>query len=64
MNQYAYLDKIIECFGLQNTNSTPIPLPQGYYSIKEHISKALTVYVLSMIQFSNNGQNQKISMFE
>ena len=33
IDQHAYLDKIIKCFGLQNTNSTPTPFPQGYYPI-------------------------------
>ena len=33
IDQCAYLDKVIECFGLQNANSTPTPLPQGYYPI-------------------------------
>ena len=33
IDQYAYLDKVIEHFGLQNANSTPTPPPQGYYPI-------------------------------
>ena len=33
IDQPAYLNKVIKCIGLQNTNSTPTPLPQGYYPI-------------------------------
>ena len=33
IDQYTYLDKVIEHFELQNANFTPTPLPQGYYSI-------------------------------
>ena len=33
IDQCIYLDKVIEHFGLQNANSTPTPLPQGYYPI-------------------------------
>ena len=33
IDQCAYLKKIIEHFGLQNTNSTPTPLLQEYYPI-------------------------------
>ena len=33
IDQCTYLNKIIEHFGLQNANSTPTPLPQGYYPI-------------------------------
>ena len=33
IDQHAYLDKVIECFELQNANTTPTPLPQGYYPI-------------------------------
>ena len=34
IDQHAYLNKIIEHFGLQNANFTPTPLPQGYYPIR------------------------------
>ena len=33
IDQHTYLDKVIECFGLQNANSTPTSLSQEYYSI-------------------------------
>ena len=33
IDQHTYLDKVIECFGLQNANTTPTPLPQRYYPI-------------------------------
>ena len=33
IDQHAYLDKVVEHFGLQNANSTPTPLSQEYYPI-------------------------------
>ena len=34
IDQCLYLEKVLECFGMQNAKITPIPLPQGYYPSK------------------------------
>ena len=34
IDQCLYLEKVLECFGMQNAKIAPIPLPQGYYSSK------------------------------
>ena len=44
INQRAYLDKVIECFRLQNTNFTLTSLPQGYYLIHNDGMVNLALY--------------------
>ena len=44
IDQCTYPDKVIECFGLQNTNTTPTPLPQKYYSIYNNGLVNLALY--------------------
>ena len=34
IDQCSYLEKVLECFGMQNARTAPTPLPQGYYSSK------------------------------
>ncbi len=43
LNQTAYLQKVIECFNLQNVKHAPTPLPEGYQPspAKENASATL-----------------------
>jgi len=43
LNQSTYLQKVIECFNLQNVKPTPTPLPEGYQPspAKENASATL-----------------------
>jgi len=43
LDQSAYLQKVIECFNLQNAKPAPTPLPEGYQPspAKENASATL-----------------------
>ncbi len=43
LDQTAYLQKVIECFNLQNAKPAPTPLPEGYQPspAKENASATL-----------------------
>ena len=45
IDQYTYLNKIIECFELQNTNFTLTSLPQEYYPIHNNGPVNLALYI-------------------